>query len=309
MEVKSLVPKSMVEIGGLQIWKNRDFAEWHTPFTEFESLGSCCPDQHCPHDHHWESMSAIDPYAWHLVDVLKEGMRILVLIDYAGKKQVALLTFAKMETAGDPCCMLVKEPSQKCWFFKPWPASLWPHNDKLRLQYPSVHYLTVVQTDEPAFGKYGGIKCYKKELVRLTGLDRKKGDCAVRVLDAPPERSLALRPITISGGFMYKEFVERNPILMLTMTRLSNTKAAIHVAGLILAVTQRGELEKFLEFINGWKPDDKQRFNRALNGAIEWLQHYVPLSPETMQAWWSKWDKAFEMGAVRFPFNGITIRV
>ncbi len=291
--MRTFVP-SKLEVESVTLWLNRPFEEWHRPLNNPRDMviGGKCHDANCPVSHVDEDVDVLDPAALPALTELQPAMRLLVLLNYCGHWHVSYQTLASIRRDHGPRQIYFKEKSRDTYFYRPAPDT-YPWS--VGLYWGSVRYLAVVQSDAPAFGKYGGKACFVRELARVSGLTPREIRAAMQELEAlNPPPSLLLRPVSPWPQWLHKAQCEQNSeALVRYLTALAPTNRTPDIANYILVATQRGEASKMERHIAGWQPPDPEKLAEALSRQLKWLLHYVPEDRAKVPHWWATWSRLF----------------
>ena len=202
-------PHQCVEIGGVEIWKNRAPEEWHLKFPPVKSnqLGDC-PDGNCGcMMHAIEDPLFFDPHCLPVLSKLKPGMKILVLMESSSKAHVSFFTFNGMCSSLEHLQIYSLEESKDREFFTPYRRK--PTNGhRISIYWHKVKYLAIVESKEKPFGKLGGRECFQEELARLSGISKDDLEDALHRLDQlnPKPGKPSLKLVTGTARIIAEDF-------------------------------------------------------------------------------------------------------
>lgn len=290
-------PYQCVETNGIEIWKNREPAEWHI---KFPPLGGSpllsCPDGNCPSGmHSLENELLLDPHCLPIFSKLQEGMKVLIYMKHGETEYVCFFTFKGICESINYLQIYSKELSKDRDIFTPYRrkprdgfgVSIWWH---------SVKYIAIVDSKEKPFGKKGGLDCFKEELLRLAKVDNNDLDCVLthlESLNSITAQKPLLKPVDwLSRHVM--EALEKGECLAALDFEMTEAFAN-SLAYLFIFLSNRNKFGEFVKLVGNKFSFEAPVFREALTKMSEWYLACSPTQQEEVERWWKEWCKHFKV--------------
>jgi len=279
---------------GTELFKHREYVDWHAPFKPQEFAGEC-PNGNCPWETHRPENSAHDPLSVAELLSIPTGTRMLVLTDYCGRQFVSLHTLNIVFQPEGATQLRFAERSRRCWYFQPDTTS------KVRtfggpgsiecghaIYLDSTRYAATIRTDAPAFGKDGQLPCFMRELSRLARIPLSEVKRGVRELEkSVPKLTPSLKPWQMDARSMWADLCAKRTSGLADRLKyfLGFRKGYLPIAILLVVAAERGKLQELGEALADKKPAFPENFSGAIDHAVEQVTCHWEEGREQAKGW------------------------
>ncbi len=296
-----------INIGPIEVWKNRPFEVWHQPLPDQIGSQRGCFDGRCPESDHFSTPSRYDPGARPLLDRLMQeepGQKILVRTDFGGRNCVQSFAHEQTRSLRDNGRVELEsaELSNEYYHYVPYNENNKGAVSRVHVFWESIRYIALFDDqDIPPFGKTGGRSVFISQLARLSGKkipEIKEVMTELDKLNAPNNTDIKLKlPQNTSMGEIYQQFEDgdSDSLQKLLATHQFDSESLATVVGV---VTQQGRLKEFLKMArrsHAWKPSLPEKFRQGLDKFVEFYADSIPGSEAQVEAWRNQWNKAFKL--------------
>jgi hypothetical protein len=273
----------------IKIFKHRDFMDWHGPLVAKNPFSGCM-NLNCPMSSHLMDESWHDPHSRQDIIAIPLGMRLLILTDYCDKEYVAYLTLREIYDPNGCTQLRFSEGSKRCWYFQPNGLS---NGHSVYLD--SLRYVAIVESDATAFGKFGGIGCFKRELSRLSGLTSPVINQMLRQLEKSiPIKPFGLKPWATWAQDLEEKFLNNDQTgFNKVMHFLCSSSRADDIVAFLMPCIQQGKLEEVMALTQGEKFICPDNFVKSFEKVKQHLTRSFPEIVKPASTWEEQWRQFF----------------
>lgn len=291
-------PSQCVEINGIEVWKNREPAEWHI---KFPPLGGSpllsCPDGNCPSSmHSLENELFLDPHCLLIFSKLREGMKVLIYMKHRKTEYVCFFTFKGICESINYLQIYSKELSKDGEIFTPYRKK--PRDGfGLSIWWHSVKYIAIVDSKEKPFGKKGGLDCFKEELLRLAKINKEDLENALdhlKSLNSITSQKPLLKPADYLSRHVM-EALEKGEYPEALDSEMTEAFAS-SLAYLFVFLSNRDKFGEFVKIVGDKSFFESPVFCEALTKMSEWYLKCALTQQKEVEKWWKEWDRYFKVG-------------